>query len=813
MTIFNQLIMLTALCSTHSFETILNSQSHQTNDSLRIVEKVYLHLDRDNYYPGDDIWFKAYLIDASGRLLSTHSSNLHVELISPDLKIIDSRIVRLIDGLGNGDFRLDEKLQSGRYQLRAYTNYMRNFGDQLFFNKDITVINSSDAVNAFSDSVNLIKNKLEINFFPEGGSLVDNVPSLIAFKAINAHGTGCDVTGKIYSSTGELVTTFKSTHNGMGTFTMNPVSGVSYYALVKNQYVEEVKSEIPKSFPTGIVLNLSRNEDNELVATFKTNKETLALVLDYDLTLTFSSHNIVFKTINIRMKSLNNFFILPIDELPDGIVMLTLSGPDDNPHCERLVYLQNNEDIKVSLEPNKPEYNQRDSVSLRISLSGNSGIPQEAFLSLSATKIISENSSSEFPSTISSWFLLESDVQGPVEQPSYYFDPSNPDRLKDLDLLLLTQGWRDFQWKYENTEYGPENGFTISGRVRKKLADMPLKNSRVNIGIFKSGNNIIRTVPADTSGRFFLEGIDLTGEANLIISAISEKDQLQGLLLLDSLKYVSAEVEDKITQKEASRKDNLHTIDDQIIRDNQIIKKNLNAFMQYAEIKNSIQKKYKLSDTITPGEVTIIAKRKDAPESTVSRGRRYLRATPEYSLTVTPQSQIYNNIFQVIRAGIPRTTPRPGHFTSPLYLLDGNKVSKEEVESLPVSYIERIDVLYHMADYAVFGAGDGVISIVTREGGPLITNRQAFHSVNLKFSGYSEPRIFYSPKHHTTLEKDYKPDLRTTLFWEPNIKVENNKDAFLNYFNSDNPSIVKVIVEGITTTGIPVTGKTEYEVK
>ncbi|TAL60305.1 MAG: hypothetical protein EPN88_16170, partial [Bacteroidetes bacterium] len=209
MTIFNQLIMLTALCSTHSFETILNSQSHQTNDSLRIVEKVYLHLDRDNYYPGDDIWFKAYLIDASGRLLSTHSSNLHVELISPDLKIIDSRIVRLIDGLGNGDFRLDEKLQSGRYQLRAYTNYMRNFGDQLFFNKDITVINSSDAVNAFSDSVNLIKNKLEINFFPEGGSLVDNVPSLIAFKAINAHGTGCDVTGKIYSSTGELVTTFK----------------------------------------------------------------------------------------------------------------------------------------------------------------------------------------------------------------------------------------------------------------------------------------------------------------------------------------------------------------------------------------------------------------------------------------------------------------------------------------------------------------------------------------------------------------------------------------------------------------------------
>ena len=110
-----------------------------------------------------------------------------------------------------------------------------------------------------------------------------------------------------------------------------------------------------------------------------------------------------------------------------------------------------------------------------------------------------------------------------------------------------------------------------------------------------------------------------------------------------------------------------------------------------------------------------------------------------------------------------------------------------------------------------FGYADGAISIILKDDKSIV-NTSVSHSVNFILSGFSEPRIFYSPKHHNKLESDYKPDLRTTMFWEPNIKVENNKSIFLNYYNSDNPSRVKVIVEGITTTGIPVTGKTEYTV-
>jgi hypothetical protein len=147
-------------------------------------------------------------------------------------------------------------------------------------------------------------------------------------------------------------------------------------------------------------------------------------------------------------------------------------------------------------------------------------------------------------------------------------------------------------------------------------------------------------------------------------------------------------------------------------------------------------------------------------------------------------------------------------------VLDGMIVTFEDVNSIPVSIIDRIDILYPGAAASIYGmhGEGGVISVITRTIDTYPT-RQILYSVNIKFSGYNEPRIFYSPKHSSTVESNYNPDLRTTLFWEPNIKLENNKDLYLKYFNADNSSTIKVIVEGITTTGIPVTASTEYDVR
>jgi TonB-dependent SusC/RagA subfamily outer membrane receptor len=128
--------------------------------------------------------------------------------------------------------------------------------------------------------------------------------------------------------------------------------------------------------------------------------------------------------------------------------------------------------------------------------------------------------------------------------------------------------------------------------------------------------------------------------------------------------------------------------------------------------------------------------------------------------------------------------------------------------------IERIDILKSAGKTAVFGleGANGVISVITRSGNRL-NNAPATvkHTVNTRFSGYDSPRIFYSPRYDPSTS-DYNPNLRTTLFWKPDISLLTGKELLLNYFNADNSSTIRIIVEGITSTGIPVTATTEYQV-
>jgi hypothetical protein len=274
---------------------------------------------------------------------------------------------------------------------------------------------------------------------------------------------------------------------------------------------------------------------------------------------------------------------------------------------------------------------------------------------------------------------------------------------------------------------------------------------------------------------------------------------------------------------------------DQSESDDQLTGKKMRTFIQYAEFKSSIQRRYKLSDTITPGEVTITAKRQDAPESARVLSERSLRTfNIDREYVVTPESKVYINIGQILEfrflikeAETTKPLIMPARDTSmsstsmfvggegPICLLNGMEVGLEGVSFLPVEWVERIDYLKPRNAELIWGirGANGVVSVILKTGAPTNEFTTEYHSVNVKFSGYNEPRIFYSPKHQATLESDYKPDLRATLLWEPNIKVENNKEVYLKYFNADNSSIIRVIVEGVTSTGIPVSGKTEYEVK
>ncbi|MDB5114941.1 MAG: hypothetical protein JWQ79_433 [Mucilaginibacter sp.] len=108
--------------------------------SRRPIEKLYLQTDKNYYLTGDTLWFKAYLLNGDFLTPSQKSGLLYVELDDAAGRMEKRIMVPVVSGIGWGNMELDEKeIPEGSYTLRAYTNWMRNFGEDYIFKKDIYI--------------------------------------------------------------------------------------------------------------------------------------------------------------------------------------------------------------------------------------------------------------------------------------------------------------------------------------------------------------------------------------------------------------------------------------------------------------------------------------------------------------------------------------------------------------------------------------------------------------------------------------------------------------------------------------------------
>jgi hypothetical protein len=798
------------------------------SDTLQLAEKVYLHIDRVNYTSGDDIWFRAYVIDPSTNKLSVNTNNLHVELIAPYSGIIQTRIIRINKGLGNGDFRLADTIPSGIYRIRAFTNHMRNYDEHFFFMKEITVINPYDDGEGLKRAEQKIENKIDISFFPEGGSLIDNVTSTVAFKAVNTLGKGCDVTVELYSSAGELITIFNSAHLGMGFFNLKPVPGYTYYTIVKGKDGTEIKATLPKSFPSGVAIRTFVTAEKKLILNVNTNETTLPSISGRDFTVGLSSRNLVNQKVKVRIDSLVNNYLIPLDSLPDGIIRVTLSEFEGMPLAERLFFVQRNENVKLAVITDKAEYKPREKVTAVLSLSGDSTFSGTGDFSFSAAEAQFTDNSSPYPASIASWFLLESDVRGPVEQPSYYFDPSNIKRLKDLDLLLMTQGWRDFKWKYDSlSSFRHEIGFNISGNVKRIINSKPVDGVNINLGLFSQGAYQFLTTRTDKNGVYSFKEVDIYGKTEAFISSTGKAERMEGKILVDSLKFEAPETE-------VLKRDSIEF---------KIIVKEIPVYRHEAIYRNETRKKYKLSDTINIGEVTITATKKETPQEIKVKESRRIYGTPDKERIVSVAEENFGgDVFAYISGRIPavevrraldkgsiyypddvRIYIRGQYMVEPdtkikkgaLIFLDGFEIDEGNlgyVLSLPMILIDRVDVLYSSPLYGMRGA-NGIINIITKQQvrrDPIELTANTTYTV---LNGFDVPRIFYSPRYDNKSQEAIAPDFRSTIFWNPQIRIENGNETKFDFFNADEARTIKIIVEGVTGEGIPLTGKAEYIVK
>lgn len=778
------------------------SAQGESSSSVPDVEKVYLHTDRNQYAIGEDIWYKVYMVYAYTNTLFDNSNLLYVELISPNSEVIIRNITRMDLGLGHGDMTLLDTLGivEGTYQLRAYTNWTRNFGDDFIFKKTIEII---DIRQDNEESVNIVEKSsqdFETQFSPEGGSLIAGVTSQVAFKSTYKNGIPCPINGLVKNSKGEQIAKIETKHDGMGSFFFTPSNGEQYLAEVTNANGVTKEVVIPKAQKIGYLLSTINHKGKQIV-TIKTNQETLELNSNKPVTLRCSTRGIVYMEGSQSLNGIIHTFVLPTNDFPEGISQITLMDYQMRPHSERLIYVEKDHGIQFSVTTDKQLYDPREKVTLSISSKTSSGAGVVGSFSLSVTDSKIPGSNQPKDMNICSYFLMQSDIKGKVHNPGNYFDLSNDTRLKDLDLLLMTQGWRDFLWKTlpqlsDTSRYELEKNIKISGRLKKLFAEKPIEGAKINMVLNNKGNSLVIDEQTDDEGKFEFDDVMFKGSSNMMLSNQDKKAKTKGHLILDSLYepphrvdykgdkepssiQVSEEFKSKMLEKHITYQVPLGTNDillDELVVRGSKIKKEVN------EVSESIY------------------------------------GTPDRVIVVDHSRNLPSNIFTFLQMHVSglMLTGNGVRFArgEPLILLDGAIVDMSILGSILPTDIARIETLTNSAGAAVFGgsAANGMIAIYTIEGSGGGSGKKVFHSINQEIQGYYDARVFYAANYENDENEQSEVDIRNTLYWNPYIQPDETGLAEVSYFNSDVATKVNLVMEGITVTGIPLVVRSSYEV-
>lgn len=768
-------------------------------------EKVFVHTDRQNYASGEDIWFKAYLVNQNNWLTNT-SNNLYVDLISSEAKVLDHEVIRMENGTGNGDFKLGDSIPDGKYTIRAYTNWMRNFGDCFIFKKEIEVT----SLNGIHPKLEKIKPDTfngDIRFFPEGGSLIEDVPGIIAFKAIDKKGNGCAVNGKIISSKGETLCWFSSIYLGMGEISFTPEKGEHYYAEGTFPDKTPFRTQLPDALPEGFsMIRVSSHDTSSLIVQISTNHPTFDQYNGKDMLLVGQSNGKNYFTDQIKISKPSTYFKISKAIFPEGIACITLFDEKLRPHCERLVYIKKKEQAHISVTSNRKNYQPRELVVLKIKATDSQNNPLKANLSLAVTD--SKQVPQETSNIVSS-LKLESEIRGKIEKASSYFDTTNANRDKELDLLLLTQGWRDFVWKRlaDTTiriNYMVEPGITVTGRVREKFIDKPMPG--IHVSMLLLGNKKdkeARLVLTDAKGRYYFDGLNFKGSRDIILSSKNSKGKDAGWILLDSLFNKPITVNSPL-----------------VLRSDTLPPEEEN-FISEAAKRNNILKKYHLSDVIPLKEVVVRGRKNNFFHNQMVNDLSDL----DVDFPIHPQDSSYYSLKYYLLNKIPGAMPNlkndgiviPSKISSGYYPpmldiegIDWHFIDKNQVYNLSMKDITALTMSHKMM-ISGMNQHDFYVLYMTIKPGAL--DKRNFFTINTQVSGYYTARVFYSPKYNQDNEDAEKPDLRTTIYWQPNITTDVNGEAILKFYNADQQTSIRATVEGVTDNGVPVTGTSLYNVK
>ena len=757
------------------------------------TEKVYLHLDKQDYGFGDTIWYKAYTVIGEHHQLSALSGVLYVELISPKDSLVTRQIIPLVSGGGWSDIPLAHTLKQGSYWLRAFTNWMRNAGPDYFYSQKIRIGGISVEI---SEKQTALANP-DVQFFPEGGELVNGVRSRVAFKALNSEGYGEGIKGTIIDNEGNVIADFAAQHLGMGVFAFTPQSGKTYKARVNTIGEASFTVDLPKALEKGYTLVVNNSLPDSIYIKVAVNEKTFNEQKDSLFYIIAQSAGKVYFTTQGKLEGMVYSAKVKRSRFPSGIAQFTLFSQNGEPLAERIAFIQNNDTLKLKLVSSNQTFTTRQPVKIGLDASDSSDKSVSGSFSIAVINESTVGIDVTDESTIVNNLLLTSDLKGYIEQPNYYFMNPNEQTKADLDILMLTQGYRRFDWRQVLNDnetpiaYQPQRSLELRGTL-KTPSGKPLLDGRITLIATKE--NLLKDTATDINGNFRFTNLNLSDTTGLVLKARKSNKSDNVRITINQSDYPPIMTTNHL----------MTDIDGLRSPTATLMQKKYTDYQQQQKqdfTKNGVQLKQVNIKGYKP------PKTPDLSNSSNLNGPGHadqIIMGDQLDGCVTIADCLQGKVFGV-SFSLDGTPVNNRHFSKMVLIVDGAIMDGNHLSDLNANDIHSIEVLRSGSYLAIYGsnAPGGALVITMKRGSESngLTPTISSGLISFPFIGYYKARTFYSPKYAGPKTDKQPADERSTIYWNPNILTDKNGKASFEYFNNDTKGTYRVVVEGIDDNG------------
>nr|WP_299339851.1 TonB-dependent receptor plug domain-containing protein [Allomuricauda sp.] len=677
------------------------------------------------------------------------------------------------------------------------------------------------SVESISRTVPVLMDNIDLQFLPEGGKILGGTSNTVAFKALNEFGKPADVKGVVLDSHGSEIQQFESFHDGMGTVQFTPKTGTEYFAKITQPFKSDSLYLLPKIHANGATISLQSHKSD---ATLWNLSSTTAFNGTFQA-LNATNEILFQESVSLQIGSTG--LLVDTSQFPRGIAKFRLLNTQKSIISERLVFLNKHKGLQLELKLNKAVFAPREKVVLEIETKDVDNKPISSNLSIAATDNALVSFADDKQDRIDSYLLMSSELNGEIHEPSFYFDPTEEEADKAIDLVMLTHGWRDYilePLKY--LSFLPDKRNLLTGQVLDKKGN-PIA---ANLFLFESDGEKALQFNTDNSGNFQCK---LGDAISYILVAYREDGQPLKIVEKQGDGTISKAKEDEfrlsVPQEQETRFPNTEDPERPLqkpVQEKAIISTNL------------------VEDTQSLDEVVIVGYGANTTKNALGFAQTSVDADEINGLAGT-----VSELVQGRAAGVQITNSSgiSGAGTivnirglssirgsnEPLFIVDGTPVTNSftgdqsaELQNLNPTDIGSISVLKGVAATTLYGSSgvNGVIIITTKKGNyrydDKILVRKRFNNYAVKpiyknpgLPAITTPNNFYVPVYDSGESVSQRSDFRKTIYWNPVVQTDHEGKAKVEFYNSDAITSFNITAEGISRNGLIGLAESVYSIQ